>query len=139
MLPHVRPLTPSDLPAARALWAETDGVELCQGDHPDELARYLQRNPGTSMAALEGGRLVGAVLAGHDGRRGFLYHLAISQDRRRAGLGKTLIEHALAALKAAGVVRVLLLVASDNLAGQTFWARQGWEPLTSAQAMGRDL
>ncbi len=132
-------MTTSDIPAARALWAETEGVELCEGDNPDELERYLRRNPGTSMAAFESGRLVGALLAGHDGRRGFIYHLAVSRDRRRTGLGKTLVDYSVAALKAVGVVRVLLLVSLDNFEGQRFWTRQGWAALTSAQAMGKDL
>lgn len=129
----------SDLPAARALWAGTEGVELAEGDSLAELAAYLQRNPGLSFVATHGNHLAGALLAGHDGRRGFLYHLAVDRNQRGAGIGTALVDHAIAALKSAGVVRVLILVACDNQAGRAFWARRGWESLTFAEPMGRNL
>jgi ribosomal protein S18 acetylase RimI-like enzyme len=129
----------SDLLAARQLWQEAEGVELAEGDSEAELAAYLRRNPGMSHVAVEGPRLVGAVLAGHDGRRGLLYHLAVAPDRRGAGLGQALLARALAALKDAGVVRVIILVARDNEGGRAFWLRQGWEEIAAALPMGRDL
>ena len=92
-----------------------------------------------SYVAIIGETLVGALLAGHDGRRGFLYHLAVSRDYRGARIGRTLVAHSLSALKTARVVRVLILVSRDNNLGQTFWSGQGWEPLTFAQPMGLDL
>jgi GNAT superfamily N-acetyltransferase len=128
-----------DLRAARQLWQEAEGVELAEGDSEQELTAYLRRNPGMSHVAVEGTRLVGAVLAGYDGRRGLLYHLAVAPDRRGAGLGQALLARALAALKDAGVVRVLILVARDNAGGRTFWLRQGWEEIAGALPMGRDL
>jgi N-acetylglutamate synthase len=137
--PHLRPMTEADLPAARQLWSEVEGVELAEGDSVDELAGYLRRNPGMSFVVIAGERLVGAVLAGHDGRRGFLYHLGVSGEHRGAGLGRALAERSLAALKDAGVVRVLILVSRDNQLGEKFWIKQGWEPLTFAQPMGMDL
>ncbi len=114
-------------------------MELAEGDSEQELTAYLRRNPGMSHVAVEGTRLVGAVLAGYDGRRGLLYHLAVAPDRRGAGLGQALLARALAALKDAGVVRVLILVARDNAGGRTFWLRQGWEEIAGALPMGRDL
>lgn len=132
-------MTETDLPDARRLWAETEGVELAEGDSAAELAGYLRRNPGMSYVAVNDGRLLGALLAGHDGRRGFIYHLAVARESRGAGLGRSLVELALAALKADGVVRVLILVSRENATGQTFWVKRGWEPLTFAQPMGLDL
>jgi len=132
-------MTEADLPAARVLWAETEGVELAEGDSPVELAGYLRRNPGMSQVACSGEQLVGAVLAGHDGRRGLIYHLAVSREQRGKGLGRKLTDQSIAAFKAAGVVRGLILVSRDNPTGEQFWSRQGWEPLTFAQPMGLDL
>lgn len=132
-------MTAADLPAARRLWAETEGVELAEGDSVEELTRYLRRNPDMSFVAIVGGQLVGAVLAGDDGRRGLLYHLAVSPEHRGAGLGKALVTRSIAALRRAGVVRVLILVSRDNPIGEKFWSKQGWEPLTFAQPMGFDL
>jgi N-acetylglutamate synthase len=94
-----------DLPAARELWAISDGVELAEGDDPPELSRYLQRNPGMSQVALMEHRLVGAVLAGHDGRRGFLYHLAVHPSARCSGIGRELVQRCLQALKQEGITR----------------------------------
>ena len=138
-VPQLRPMTSADLPQARQLWSERAGVELAEGDSVEELTRYLLRNPGMSFVAVVGERLVAAVLAGYDGRRGLLYHLAVAQEQRRAGVGRTLVERSLAALKGAGAVRVLILVSRDNPAGERFWNKQGWESLTFAQPMGFDL
>jgi len=135
----IRPLTEADLPAARVLWTHAEGVELAEGDSEPELAAYLRRNPGASQVAFAGSRLVGAVLAGHDGRRGFVYHLAVASAARSHGLGRELVSRALAALKAQGVRRVLLLVARDNAGGRAFWVRSGWAPLEFAEPMGIDL
>jgi ribosomal protein S18 acetylase RimI-like enzyme len=132
-------MTAADLPPARQLWIETEGVELAEGDSVEDLKRYLLRNPGMSFVAVAGERLVGAVLAGYDGRRGLLYHLAVARDQRGAGIGRALVERLLAALKNAGAVRMLILVARDNPAGEKFWSKQGWEALTFAEPMGLDL
>ncbi len=136
-----RPMTAADLPAATALWAEAEGVELAEGDRPEQLVAYLKRNPGMSFVAERIGAagLAGAVLAGHDGRRGLLYHLAVAPEYRRRGIGRGLVERAVAALRADGVERVLILVARGNDAGRDFWQRQGWETLESAEPMGRNL
>lgn len=135
----IRAMTPDDLPAAIALWSTAEGVSVGEGDSHEELARYLQRNPGASQVVCEGGRLVGAVLAGHDGRRGFLYHLAVASDRRGRGYGRLLAERSLAVLREAGLRRVLILVARDNATGRAFWTRCGWEGMEFAEPMGIDL
>lgn len=135
----IRPLTPQDLPAALELWRRAEGVEIAEGDTPEALARYLSRNPGVSHAALVGDSLVGAVLAGHDGRRGFLYHLAVEPRFQNLGVGRTLVERALARLEAQGLGRALILVANNNDSGADFWSRRGWEDMDFARPMGRDL
>lgn len=136
---QVRAMTPADLPASTALWSASEGVELAEGDRPADLERYLERNPGFSSVAVEGGQLIGAVLCGHDGRRGLVYHLAVRADRRGRGVGRALLQRSLAGLRAAGIRRALLLVAADNASGQAFWLREGWEELTFARPMGIDL
>jgi N-acetylglutamate synthase len=135
----IRPMTEADLPAARVLWSHAEGVELAEGDSAAELAGYLRRNPGASQVAFSDGRLVGAVLAGHDGRRGLVYHLAVEPGHRGHGLGRDLVGRALGVLKEQGIRRVLLLVARDNEAGRSFWIRTGWEALEFAEPMGIDL
>lgn len=135
----VRAMTEADILAARALWASAEGVELAEGDSLEELAAYLRRNPGASHVAYDGPHLVGAVLAGHDGRRGLVYHLAVAPSHRGRDLGRDLVARSLAALRAQGITRVLGLVARDNPGGRRFWIRCGWEPLEFAEPIAIDL
>lgn len=135
----LRPMTEADLAAARTLWSHAEGVELAEGDSLSELSAYLRRNPDASQVAYSGDKLVGAVLAGHDGRRGFVYHLAVEPGHRGRGLGRDLVTRALGVLKEQGLRRVLILVARDNQAGRAFWSRSGWEALESAEPMGIDI
>jgi ribosomal protein S18 acetylase RimI-like enzyme len=134
----LRPMTIADLEAARGLWAVTEGVEIAEGDGIDELKVFLDRNPNSSHVAVADGNVVGAVLAGHDGRRGFLYHLAVAADRRGQGIGKELVRCAVGSLKNQKITRILILVARDNDEGFAFWRKQGWEDMAFAAPLGLD-
>jgi N-acetylglutamate synthase len=129
----------ADYDRAVALWAKIDGVEICEGDSREEVSDYLKRNPGLSRVAEVDGVMVGAALCGHDGRRGWIYHLAVAQDQRGRGVGKLLVEDCLDGLRKAGLPRAIILVAGDNPAGHQFWLRNGWEDIDSAIAMTREL
>lgn len=136
----VRAMTPADIAAARQLWETSEGVEISEGDRPEELVRYLARNPGLSTVATDHrGHLIGAVLCGHDGRRGFIYHLAVAPAHRGQGVGRAMMKRSLSMLKEAGLPRALLLVDADNLAGKQFWLYEGWEEMPGAEPMGLDL
>lgn len=118
---------PRHIEPALALFRGCAGVGLSVGDTPPEIAGFLARNPGFS-AVIEtpAGSVVGAILAGHDGRRGFLYHLAVHPDERRRGLGQRLVDHCLGAFRTAGISRVSIHVFGDNRQGAEFWAKLGW-------------
>jgi ribosomal protein S18 acetylase RimI-like enzyme len=123
----IRPMVEADIPAALALWQGMSGIGLREADSPPALARYLVRNPGTSFVALsDRGELVGVSLAGHDGRRGYLHHVAVATAYRKQGVGRKLVAASLAALKLAGIEKVLLFVKTDNDAGMAFWRKCGW-------------
>jgi putative acetyltransferase len=119
--------TPADYDAALALWQRAEGIGLSEADSRPNIELYLQRNPGMSFVARSEGRLVGAVLCGHDGRRGYLHHLAVDPSVRRLGLGRRLAEAALAALKDAGIHKCHLFLFNRNEAGLSFWSALGWE------------
>ena len=124
---HVRPMVGEDILAALALWQGLEGIGLRTADNPPALARYLRRNPGTShVAVTDAGEVVGVGLAGHDGRRGLLHHVAVSPARQRSGLGRQLVKACLAALKAQGIEKCLLMVKPENTAGRAFWKNMGW-------------
>jgi ribosomal protein S18 acetylase RimI-like enzyme len=121
----VRPMVEEDIPAALVLWQGLPGIGLRDADSPPAIARYLRRNPGCSFVATADGELVGVSLAGHDGRRGYLHHVAVRPDRRRCGTGRRLVEECLAALKSEGIEKVNFWVKADNAAGLAFWHRLG--------------
>jgi ribosomal protein S18 acetylase RimI-like enzyme len=128
-----------DYDGAIALWQRMEGVEVCEGDSRDEIAQYLRRNPGLSHVVEAEGQIVGAALCGHDGRRGWIYHLAVATTHRRQKIGQQLLEACLNGLRAAGLKRAIILVAGDNPAGHDFWLRNGWEDIDGALAMTKEL
>lgn len=136
---QLRPLLPSDYAQAVALWRRCDGIEMAEGDDEASFRSYLERNPGLSCCADDGGELVGAALCGHDGRRGFIYHLAVAPEFRGRGVGKAILQRGLAGLRERGIARVLILVAQDNALGREFWLAQGVEAIAGALPLGRDL
>lgn len=136
---QIRPLTSDDYPAVVALWENAPGIELCEGDSQSELASYLQRNPALSYVACDSGDIVAAALCGHDGRRGFIYHLAVAPTHRGRGVAQRLVDECADGLRNAGIRRAIILVANDNAIGRAFWLRNGWELIDGAVAMTREL
>ncbi len=124
-----RPLDGADIPAARSFWTGIPGLGLGSADEPAALASFFARNPGLSWGAFDGTLLSATVLAGHDGRRGFLYHLAVAETHRGHGLSTELMTRALGGLAACGIAKVHAFVLSNNTQGLAFWAsaaRRGW-------------
>lgn len=129
----------ADYDQAIALWANIEGVEICEGDSREEISDYLKRNPSLSRVVEVDGVMVGAALCGHDGRRGWIYHLAVAPGHRGRGVGKALMEDCVDGLRKVGLPRAIILVAGDNPAGHQFWLRNGWEDIEGAIAMTREL
>lgn len=129
----------SDHSRAVALWSDIDSVEICEGDSREEVAEYLKRNPGLSRVAEIDGKIVGAVMCGHDGRRGWIYHLAVAPEYRGRGVGKVLLDDCVRGLQEAGLKRAIILVEGRNAAGYKFWLREGWEDVDGAIPMTREL
>jgi ribosomal protein S18 acetylase RimI-like enzyme len=129
----------ADYEGAIALWNDVEGVEISEGDAREEIAQYLKRNPGLSRVVEADGKIVGVALCGHDGRRGWIYHLAVAKTYRRQKVGKLLLDDCVAGLREAGLKRAIILVAGDNPAGHQFWLRNGWEDIDGAIAMTKEL
>lgn len=124
--PVVRPMCESDYPKLTVLWNAAGSLQLRDTDTPEALARFLYRNPASSFVACAGARLVGGVLAGHDGWRGYLYHLAVKPDYREKGLGARLVNAAVEAIANEGIPKIHSLVKRDNLIAQQFWEACGF-------------
>jgi N-acetylglutamate synthase len=122
----IRSMIADDVRGALELWRTCEGVGLSEGDTPERLAAFLARNPQLSHVAVWEDRLIGAVLAGHDGRRGFLYHLAVRDEFRGRGVGRALAKHATSAFRALGLTKFHVMVFRHNAAGEAFWTHLGW-------------
>ncbi len=123
-----RTLNPDDYEQLRTLWLSTPGMGLNTTDDSYEgISRFLMRNPDSCFAAVDNDRIVGVIMAGHDGRRGYIYHTAVRSDMRGHGIGRRLVELALDALKQEGITKVALVVFSSNSGGNAFWQHMGFE------------
>jgi putative acetyltransferase len=108
------------------LWQKTEGVGLDNSDARPSIRRYLARNPGLSMVARDGKQLAGAVLCGHDGRRGYLTHLAVATEYRGRGIARELVRICLEKLKRTGIHKCNIHIFADNTRGEKFWKKIGW-------------
>jgi ribosomal protein S18 acetylase RimI-like enzyme len=136
---EILPMAVEDFEAVTTLWNGMEGVGLNESDDPLQLRAFLDRNPGLSLVARDGSRLVGAVMCGHDGRRGFLYHLAVLPEYRNHGLGRAMVERCLDALGSLGLLKCNILVYVDNLSGDQFWKRGGWFDRSELKLMQHDI
>ena len=119
--------------AAHALWAATEWASVSQADEPNALKAFFARNPECSWIAESAGRLIGTVLAGHDARRGYIYHLVVVEGERGKGIGRTLLNRALNSLREAGITKCHAIVLDGNPAADFFWSPQGWHAQNTTQ------
>ena len=123
---ELKPMSIADFDDVLLLWERTEGIGLNESDSKPNLVGFLERNPGMSFVARKGQALIGAVLCGHDGRRGYLHHLAVAQQHRGHGLGKKLVESCLAELNSAGILKCNIFIYENNFSGEAFWKHHGW-------------
>ena len=116
----------SDYDAVIKLWQDCEGLSLRDADSLNGIERYLGRNPGLSFVALEGTRIVGSIMAGHDGKRGYIQHLAVGEESRGRGVAGELVGHCLSALKSLGIEKSHVHVLKDNAVGRRYWSGRGW-------------
>ncbi len=136
---RIRPMAADDYDGVLALWRRTPGVGLGVGDEREAVVASLERNPGLSLVAVRGETLVGAVLCGHDGRRGSINHLAVVPQERGHGVGRDLVDRCLEGLRAAGIGKCNIVVFGDNAEGQAFWRATGWTARDDLQVMQRSI
>jgi N-acetylglutamate synthase len=137
MKAKIRKFTLRDFRQATELWRSCDGLGLRESDSRDGLHSFLRRNPGLSFVAEREGWIVGTALCGHDGRRGFIYHLAVAPSARREGIGRALVARCLASLRSVGISKCHIVVYTRNRAGQQFWRQTGWPERTELTLMSK--
>lgn len=133
---QIRTLTLADFDEADALWRRTAGV----GPVPrEEIARLLEAAPDPVLVAEEDGRIVGAIIGTDDGRRGWIFRLAVDESKRGAGIGRALVDEVERRLAARGINHVRLLVLTDNEVGLGFWAHAGYDRFDDIVMFGKDI
>ena len=124
----IRPMTIGDYDRVRALWFTIRGFGIrALDDSREDIARFLERNPTTSVVAERGGAIVGSILCGSDGRQGALYHVCVAPDFRRQGIGTRMVGHCMQRLKEMGINKVALIAFARNEGGNAFWRQIGWK------------
>lgn len=123
----IRAMTLNDYENVHALWMRIKGFSIRSIDDSQEgVERFLKRNSGISVVAEEDGRIVGAILCGHDGRRGCLYHVCVDPDYRLKGIGKSMVVFVMEALRKEKINKVSLIAFTKNDIGNAFWKEIGW-------------
>ena len=133
------PMTIQDYDEVVVLWKNSVGIALSGADSMENIADFLQRNPGLAFIARDGEKLAGAALCGNDGRRGYLYHLAVAKAYQHSGIGQALTQKVLTALKAAGIEKCHIFVIADNEEGLRFWQKIGWKKRDDIILMSYEL
>jgi len=131
-------MQPDDYDEVLTLWQKCEGVGLTPSDSREAVHSFLSRNPGFCLVARHGEQIVGAVLCGHDGRRGYMYHLAVAPEYRKKGIGGTIVDACLSRLASAGIHKATIFVYGHNEAGQQFWRKVGWKHRTDLVVLQKE-
>lgn len=129
---------PEDIEALTTFWRSIDGVGVGRGDDQDSLNLFLRMNPTTCLLVREDEKIVGSVWGGFDGRRGYIYHLAVSPNKRGQGLGRALTDMVCGELEKQGAHKIHLFVFNDNPDAISFYQRLGWTRRTDIQVVSTD-
>lgn len=123
----IRVMTINDYDRVYNLWINTPGMGLNSTDDSREgIEKYLRRNPTSNFVAECDGSIIGIIMAGHDGRRGYIYHTAVLPEYRNQGIAKRLVDRVMSALEAEGINKVALVVFEKNAIGNGFWENIGF-------------
>lgn len=124
---NIRHMTINDYDEVYGLWLSCKGMGLNNLDDSKEgIEKFLNRNPDTCFVAEMDNKIIGAILAGNDGRRGYIYHTAVSPPYQKQGIGKKLVNKAVSTLSGIGINKTALVVFEKNENGNAFWQKLGF-------------
>ena len=120
-------MTSDDYDGVHSLWMTIRGFAIRSIDDSRlGVEKFLKRNPTTSVVAECGGKIIGSILCGHDGRRGCLYHVCVDEQYRMHGIGKSMVVYCMKELQKEGISKVSLIAFTSNDIGNAFWKKIGW-------------
>ncbi|MFR6066213.1 MAG: GNAT family N-acetyltransferase [Eubacterium sp.] len=124
----IEKMTINDYDKVYALWLSCKGIGLNSLDDTRAgIDRFINRNPDTCFVAIDNKQIVGSILVGNDGRRGYIYHTAVEPEYQRKGIGKALVDKSMEALNEIGINKVALVAFKQNETGNKFWNKMGFE------------
>jgi putative acetyltransferase len=135
----IREMDIEDYESVYRMWESVEGIGLSDADSKEGIKRFLERNPGLSFVAMDRAQMVGAALCGHDGRRGYIHHLAVVNAYRKQGIGKSLVGRCMYALMRIGIAKCHLFVFGDNQEAIKFWNKVGWTERVELMMMSQQL
>jgi len=131
---------PQEYPVIKALWESMEkGVHVGRSDTLGEIEKKVVHDPELFLVAEKNGKIIGSVIGGYDGRRGLIYHLAVSPDFRGRGIGSRLMAEVESRLRAKGCLKCYLLVMSDNEEAMQYYEHRGWQPMSDIRLYGKEL
>jgi len=131
---------PEDYTAVRQLWENIEkGVKVGRSDEPEEIEKKISRDPDLFLVAEVNGKIVGSIIGGYDGRRGLIYHLAVSTDHRQHGLGSQLLEKIENRLREKGCLKCYLMVILENPEVERFYRKRGWHYMENVRPFAKEL
>ncbi len=139
MAVEIRDMTIADYDVVYELWSESEGIGLSDADSKEGIKRFLERNPHFSFVAVDEGQIVGAALCGHDGRRGYIHHLATARSHRCQGIGRSLVGRCMYALMRIGIGKCHLFVFGDNQGAIDFWEQVGYSQRVELLMMSQQI
>ncbi len=124
---RIRQMKIEDYDNVYTLWMSCAGMGLNNlDDSRSGIEKFLNRNPDTCYVAIDSDNIVGVIMVGNDGRRGYIYHTSVHPDYRKQGIGRKLVDTALDSLLKLGINKVALVVFDRNKAGNEFWEKMGF-------------
>jgi ribosomal protein S18 acetylase RimI-like enzyme len=135
----IRQMTINDYDELLRLWEDTPYIGISEADSKENLERFLKKNPCFNIVCQIDNKIVATVLCGCDGRRGYLYHVAVEYSYRLRGIGLEMVNEVLNRLRTEGIDKCHLFVFSDNIAAQDFWSNTQWEQRDDLLVFSRKL
>ena len=135
----IEEISPDDYEELLSLWSSIPGMGINEADSEENIRRFLLKNVGLSFCYKEDNKIIGTILCGQDGRRGYIYHTAVTPEFRGRGIGRMLVENSLRQLKNLGIGKCHLFVFADNEPGKAFWNSIGWVKRDDIFAYSRTL
>ena len=131
---------PEDYEQVHDLWSSMEkGVHVGRSDTPAEIEKKISRDPDLFLVAEAQDRIVGTVIGGYDGRRGLIYHLAVSETFRNQGIGSQLMDEVELRLRDKGCLKCYLLVIEDNREAEIYYQNRGWQAMDDIHLFGKEL